>query len=55
MPNQGKTLKIAVVVYWTSYKKGRSLRGVSGWSDVEFQYDSDKQQFVVSSVKLGGI
>lgn len=55
MQNEGKTLKISVVVYWTSYKKGRFLRGVSDWSDVEFQYDCDKQQFVVSSVKLGGI
>ena len=55
MENQGKTLKIAVVVYWTSYKKGRLLRGLSDWSNVEFQYDCNKQQFVISSVKLGGI
>ena len=53
--NEGKTLKIAVVVYWARYKKGRLLRGVSDWSNVQFAYDCDKQQFVVSSVKLGGI
>jgi len=55
MKNEGKTLKIEVVVYWTSHKKGRFLREVSDWSDVAFQYDCEKQQFVVSSVKLGGI
>jgi hypothetical protein len=55
MQNEGKTLKITIVVYWSSYKKGRFLRGVSDWSNVELQYDCDKQQFVVSSVKLGGI
>jgi hypothetical protein len=55
MQNEGTTLRIAVVVYWSSYKKRHLLRGVSDWSDVEFQYDCDKKQFVVSSVKLGGI
>jgi hypothetical protein len=53
--NEGATLKIEVVVYWVSYKKHRLQLGLSDWSDVEFRYDCDKQQFVVSSVKLGGI
>jgi hypothetical protein len=55
MQNEGKTLKIEVVVYWISYKKGHLQLGLSDWSDVEFHYDCDKQQFVVGSVKLGGI
>ena len=55
MQNEGKTLKIGVVVYWVSYKKRRLQLGLSDWSNVEFQYDCDKQQFVISSVKLGGI
>jgi hypothetical protein len=55
MQNEGKTLKIEVVVYWVSYKKRRLQLGASDWSDVEFRYDCDKRQFLVSSVKLGGI
>src|SRR5215831_13000398 len=53
--NHDKTLTIAVVVYWVSYKKDRLELGLSDWSNVEFQYDCDKQRFVVTSVKLGGI
>jgi hypothetical protein len=53
--NEGATLKIAVVVYWVSDKKHRLQLALSDWSDVEFHYDCDTQQFVVSSVKLGGI
>jgi hypothetical protein len=55
MQNEGKTLKIAVVVYWISYKKGNLQLGLSDWSNVEFHYDCDKQQFLIDSVKLGGI
>jgi len=55
MQNEGNTLKIAVVVYWVSYKRNRLQLGLSDWSNVEFSYDCDKQQFVTSSVKLGGI
>ena len=55
MRNEGKTLKIAVVVYWVSVEKDSLQLGLSDWSNVEFQYDCDKQQFVVSSVKLDGI
>ncbi|HLV88816.1 MAG TPA: hypothetical protein VKV39_17655 [Candidatus Sulfotelmatobacter sp.] len=53
--NEGPTLKVAVVVYWVSYKKRRLMLALSDWSDVEFRYDCDQQQFVMSSVKLGGI
>ena len=53
--NQGKTLTIAVVVYWVSVKQHSLELGLSDWSTVQFQYDCGKQQFVVSSVKLDGI
>jgi len=55
MQNEGKTLKIAVVVYWISYEKNHLRFGLSDWSNVEFHYDCAKQEFIVSSVKLGGI
>ena len=55
MRNEGKTLKIAVVVYWVSVTKDSLELGLSDWSNVQFQYDCGKQQFVVGSVKLGGI
>jgi len=53
--NEGPTLKVAVVVYWVKLQKHRLELGLSDWSNVEFRYDCDQQQFVVSSVKLGGI
>ena len=55
MQNEGKTLKVAVVVHWVSYVKGHLQLGLSDWSNVEFHYDCDKQQFIISSVKLGEI
>ena len=55
MKNEGKLLKSAVVVYWVSYKNNRLQLALSDWSNVEFQYDCDKQQFIMSSVKLEGI
>ncbi len=48
-------LKIQVSTSWVSYKKGRLMLAVSDWSDVEFRFDCEKQNFVVSSVRLGGI
>ena len=53
--NEGPTVKVAVDVYWIRYKKHRLELGLSDWSNIEFRYDCDQQQFVVSSVKLGGI
>lgn len=55
MKNEGKIVKIAIAVYWVSYKNNRLQLALSDWSNVEFQYDCDKQQFVISSVKLEGI
>lgn len=55
MQADGDALKIAVVVYQVSYKKHRLQFGLSDWSDVEFRYDCEKQQYVINSVKLGGM
>jgi hypothetical protein len=46
---------MSVVVYWVGYKKHRLQFGLSDWSDVEFRYECEKQRFVTSSIKLGGI
>jgi hypothetical protein len=53
--SDGTRLKIQVSVSYFSYKKQRLLFGFSDWSDVEFGYDCEKQKYIVSSVKLGGI
>lgn len=51
----GPELKVVVSVYWVSVKNRRMIEEFSDWSEVRFRLDSDKQAFVVSSVKLGGI
>jgi len=51
----GPKLTIDVSVYYVSWKKGRLMLAVSDWSDVEFRYDCERQKYLVSSVKLGGI
>ena len=53
--NQSGALKIGVIVYWVSYQHRHLQLGLSDWSNVEFRYDCGTQQFVMSSVKLGGI
>jgi hypothetical protein len=53
--NEGAQLKITVSLSYFSYKRRRSMFAVSDWSDVEFRFDCEKQEFVISSVKLGGI
>lgn len=55
MQNEGKILKVAVVVYWVNQQTGHLQLELSDWSNVEFHFDCDKQQFLVTSVKLGGI
>jgi hypothetical protein len=47
--------KIAISVYWASYKKGRLELALSDWSEVELNYNCEKQSFTISEVKLGGI
>lgn len=55
MKNEGSRLKITINVYWASYKKGRLELGLSDWSEVELDYHCEKQSFIISKVKLGGI
>lgn len=52
---EGAKLKIGINVYYFSYKKRRLMYGLSEWSMVKFQFDCDKQLFLISSVELGGI
>jgi hypothetical protein len=55
MQSDGARLRIVISVYYLSYKKHKLLLGLSDWSEVEFRYDCEKQKYIVSSVKLGGI
>jgi len=55
MQSDGSLLKILVSVSYLTYEKHRFMYAVSDWSDVEFRYDCERQKFVVSSVKLGGV
>jgi len=55
LENNGPKLKIGIDVYYFSYKKNRLSYGLSDWSNVEFRFDCDKQEFAISSVQLGGI
>jgi hypothetical protein len=55
MQNEGARLKIEVSVSYVEYRKRRFLLALSDWSDVEFRYDCEKQKYIVSTVKLGGI
>jgi hypothetical protein len=55
MNNEGPRLKITINVYWASYKKGHLELALSDWSEVEFSYNCEKQNFIVSKVTLGGI
>jgi len=55
MRDDGDHLEVTVSVYQFSYKKRHLMYGLSGSSDVEIRFNCEKQQFVISSVKLGGI
>ena len=55
MQSDGSSLKIQVSVSYFTYQKHKIMLAVSDWSDVEFRYDCENQEFVVSGVKLGGI
>jgi hypothetical protein len=55
MQNDGARLEIQVSVYYFSYEKRRLAYALSDWSTVEFRFDCEKQKFLISSVKLGGI
>lgn len=52
----GKTVfDVLVSVHWVSYKKGKLNFGLSDWSEVRLQYDCEKQVYIVSNVRLGGV
>jgi hypothetical protein len=55
MKNEGSQLKITISVYWASYKKGHLELALSDGSEVELNYNCEKQSFIISKVKLGGI
>lgn len=52
---EGRFLKIHVAENWVGLKGGMLTEAISDWSDVDFQFDCEKQVFVVGGVKLGGI
>jgi hypothetical protein len=53
--NDGSRLKIEISVSYFGLRKGKPTYEVSDWSDVEFRYDCEKQRYLISSIKLGGI
>lgn len=53
--NEAGRLSVGINVYYFSYKKRHLMYGLSDWSSVEFRFDCDRQEFVISAVKLGGI
>ena len=46
---------VQVSLYWVSYKKGKLNLALSDWSEVGLQYDCEKQLYVVTKIKLGGV
>lgn len=53
---RGKTVfDVLVSMYWASYKKGKLNFELSDWSEVRLQYDCEKQVYIVSNVRLGGV
>jgi DNA-binding transcriptional ArsR family regulator len=55
MRSAGARLKIQVTVYWVEYKKSKLDLALSDWSDVEFRFNCETENFVISNIKLGGI
>ena len=53
--NEGTRLTIQVSVSWAKHQKNRLELGLSDWSNVEFLYDCEKESYIISAVKLGGI
>ena len=53
--NEGSQLKIVVSVSYVSRRKKAFVYEFSDWSDVKFRFDCEKQEFVISSIELGGI
>ena len=55
MRYNGGHLKIFIGVSWFKAKKGHLVYAFSDWSEVEFQYSCEKQNWEIANVKLGGI
>lgn len=53
--DEGSQLKIVVSVSYVSRRKKAFVYEFSDWSDVKFRFDCEKQEFVISSIELGGI
>jgi hypothetical protein len=51
----GGRFKILIGVSWFKVKKGHLFYAFSDWSEVEFQYNCEKQNWEITNVKLGGI
>jgi hypothetical protein len=52
---EGARLRLQISMEWFSYRSSRLAFGISDWSDVYFDFDCVRNQYVVSEVKLGGI
>jgi hypothetical protein len=55
MRYNGGHLKIFIGISWFKAKKKHLFYAFSDWSEVEFQYNCEKQNWEITSVKLGGI
>jgi hypothetical protein len=55
MQTEGDRLTISVSVSYVEYEKRKLRLALSDWSEVEFHFDCNLRQYVISSVKLGGI
>jgi len=54
-PDKAAGPNVRVSLYWVSYKKRKLNFALSDWSEVALLYDCEKQTYVVSNVRLGGI
>jgi hypothetical protein len=55
LQSEGSRLTVQVTVSYLKYEKGKLNLGLSDWSDVEFRFDCERQNYLVSAVNLGGI
>ncbi|HLW54341.1 MAG TPA: hypothetical protein VKW06_16005 [Candidatus Angelobacter sp.] len=55
MKNEGTALTVNIKVFWYSHKRTASSYIFSGSTDVEFRYDCEKRDWVISKVQLSGV
>jgi hypothetical protein len=53
MKNEGAALTVNIGVFWFSHKKTQSSYAFADSSEVEFRYECEKRDWVVSKVQLG--